>query len=210
MVWACRNETVNISVEGWRGWKWQASWRKTTREIYRGSERGCGVSWCKRRGCRGWGEIEADGWLWPPLKGTSWRNRRKILKCHNNDLFCKWEHLPQYLGCIFLKGQAAIFRCSWAQYVKRGKGKLEPHLVVLLSRLPLCPLPSLVCISTNTNADQGRCGRIMLQACECQVKELDIVTFTSIMLDITLKPSVSRTITMSCYQGDHYQWRTCL
>lgn len=146
MVWACRKETVNISVEGWRGWKWQPSWSKTTEEIYWGSERGCGVSWCKRRGCRGWGGIEADGWLWPPLKGTSWRNRRRILKCHNNDLSCKWEHLPQYLGCIFLKGQAAIFRCSQA----RGKEKLEPHLVVLLSPLPLRPLSSLVCISTNT------------------------------------------------------------
>lgn len=196
MVWACRNETVNISVEGWRGWKWQASWRKTTEEIYRGSERGCGVSWCKRRGCRGWGEIEADGWLWPPLKGTSWRNRRKILKCHNNDLFCKWEHLPQYLGCIFLKGQAAILREIGAP------SRCAP---VTSTALP----PSWSCMRINTNADQGRCG-IMLQACECRVKELDMLMFTSITLDITLKPSVSRTITMSCYQGDRYQWRTCL
>lgn len=148
--------------------------------------------------------MQRMGWdrgRWPPLKGTSWRNRRKILECHNNDLFCKWEHLPQYLRCIFLKGQAAIFRCSRAQYVKRGKEKLEPHLVVLLSPLPLCPLPSLVCISTNTNADQGRCGRIMLQACECRVKELDMLMFTNIMLDITLKPSVSRSITCHVTKG---------
>lgn len=100
MFWACREETVSVSVE-----------KAGVREIYGGSERGCGVSWCARRGCRGRGEMEADGWPWPPLAGESRRKRRRISKCHNGDLLCKLEHLPQHLGCIFLKGQAAVFQC---------------------------------------------------------------------------------------------------
>lgn len=50
----------------------------------------------------------------------------------------------------------------------------------------------------------------MLHACECRVKELDMLMFTNIMLDITLEPSVSRTTTMSCYQGDRYQTFTLI
>lgn len=66
-----QTDAVNISLDGFWGWRWQAGGQEE--EFYGCGERGCEVSWCENRQCRGQSDMEADDWLPPPMEETTQR-----------------------------------------------------------------------------------------------------------------------------------------
>lgn len=80
-------------------------------EIYGCGERGQGVCWCGRRGCRGleaW--MEADDWMWPPLAGTAQRKTGE-----DNNLF-RWRvNIHPYM-----KGQRRLFSSISSRTLSRS------------------------------------------------------------------------------------------